>query len=607
MENVINVFTWIIRLSAYAAVSIAVIAIVQFAGRRRLPARWLYALWLILLFRMVLPFGPESRLSLWNFLPQAIFEESLVSPHEIPAITLNGGETAADASNLTRGGGASKESASPSSKSYAISPLAALSIVWLAGTLVMIAVVAVNNFRLWRSVRKLRQATDQSLLELFEDCKQLMRVRTVVGLVITDQVKSPALFGCLRPRVLLPADIAGQVPREELRFIFLHELAHFKQGDIWTGWIVALLQSLHWFNPLLWWAFARMRADRELACDALALSRVQGEDGERYGGALIGLLERFHHSRRLPVVAGILENKAQLKRRLAMITGFKRSTRREIIAAAALFAVLSITLLTNPKTLLSQSDEQSTAGTPAPVRIGDNIMLASRTHMVEPVYPEAAKSSGISGTIELEVTTDEEGTVVNIDVLSGPGMLRTAAIDAVRKWRYRPTLLYGVPTPTAFFVRIAFLPDGTVDTASKPEYSQAMIITIPNDPFDTQERDIGISNLPPVLTYKNQRYFTIVSDISAPNVTIDKPRLREIANAGWPADDITYISRPSRGIGARIFINKDGDIDGIVWLSTKIPELEKELLNLQVQSPASRNGVAIPSWITIQFDAPDFA
>ena len=84
----------------------------------------------------------------------------------------------------------------------------------------MIGVVAVNNFRLWRSARKLRQVTDQSLLELFEDCKQLIRVSAVVGLVITDRVKSPSLFGCFRPRVLLPVDLVGQTSREELRFIF---------------------------------------------------------------------------------------------------------------------------------------------------------------------------------------------------------------------------------------------------------------------------------------------------------------------------------------------------------------------------------------------------
>jgi TonB family protein len=586
MDNVftqlMDVFNWIIRSSAYAAAAVAVIALAQFALRRRLPARWIYALWLILLIRMVLPFGVESSLSLWNFLPGTIAENGFVSSHEVLTITSDGG---GDAS------GDSPKSASPDFERRALSGLdtrAALALIWLAGTLVMIAVIAVNNFRLWRSVRKLRHATDQSILELFEDCKQSMRVRTVVGLAITCQVKSPSLFGCIRPRVLLPDGLTGQIPREELRFIFLHELAHLKQGDIWTGWIVAFLQSLHWFNPLVWWAFARMRADREVSCDALALSRARNVDNEIYGGALIGMLERFQHSRRLPVVAGILENKAQLKRRLVMITNFRHSTRGEIIAAAALFAVLSIALLTTPRTLISQSNEadfdlkamtmaqqfasfgvapdgrstefsilmvdgqaftgitsetlrksipdgnishvpalwlihnlettgngvvgdswvrQLTDGAkieamreradmmklnhemqtsvdgeeraalirqmaetgtekarqraeasayPDAVRVGGAVMQSRLVYMVHPDYPNDARPERVSGQVALEIVIDEEGSVVEIQVISGHNSLQQAAIDAVKQWKYSPTLMNGNPIPVRAEVRITF-------------------------------------------------------------------------------------------------------------------------------------------------------
>jgi beta-lactamase regulating signal transducer with metallopeptidase domain len=59
---------------------------------------------------------------------------------------------------------------------------------------------------------------------------------------------------------------------EELRFVFLHELAHVRRRDILMSWLMALLQVVHWFNPLVWFAFSRWRADRELACDALKRS-----------------------------------------------------------------------------------------------------------------------------------------------------------------------------------------------------------------------------------------------------------------------------------------------------------------------------------------------
>jgi len=53
----------------------------------------------------------------------------------------------------------------------------------------------------------------------------------------------------------------------------LHELAHLKRWDLPLGCLVSLLQVLHWFNPILWYGFRRMRADREQACDAMALNR----------------------------------------------------------------------------------------------------------------------------------------------------------------------------------------------------------------------------------------------------------------------------------------------------------------------------------------------
>jgi Tol biopolymer transport system component len=113
---------------------------------------------------------------------------------------------------------------------------------------------------------------------------------------------------------------------EEMRYVFLHELAHLKRRDIYLGWLTSLLQILHWFNPLVWLAFHRMRTDRELACDALVLTQTGQERSHEYGGAIVGLLRRFSRSRRLPAMAGIVENRSQLRRRIAMITRFKKNS-----------------------------------------------------------------------------------------------------------------------------------------------------------------------------------------------------------------------------------------------------------------------------------------
>src|SRR5258705_7189729 len=81
----------------------------------------------------------------------------------------------------------------------------------------------------------------------------------------------------------LPLGISERFSARELHHIFLHELAHIKRFDLEVNWLAAILQLVHWFNPVLWFAFARMRADREVATDALALSRAEQTENAPYG------------------------------------------------------------------------------------------------------------------------------------------------------------------------------------------------------------------------------------------------------------------------------------------------------------------------------------
>jgi hypothetical protein len=189
--------------------------------------------------------------------------------------------------------------------------------------------------------------TDQKILDLLEDCKSEMGIRTILGVVITDKVKSPALFGFVRPRLLLPAGIIETLSLKELRYVFLHELAHLKRHDIYLGYLSSLLQSLHWFNPLIWLAFYRIRNDRELACDALVLAQTHSSESKDYGRTIVSLLERFSRPRHLPAMAGILETKSQLKRRIKMIAKFKKTSRPRWAGAILLLAVLACVVLTN--------------------------------------------------------------------------------------------------------------------------------------------------------------------------------------------------------------------------------------------------------------------
>jgi protein TonB len=77
-----------------------------------------------------------------------------------------------------------------------------------------------------------------------------------------------------------------------------------------------------------------------------------------------------------------------------------------------------------------------------------------------PVYPQIAKEAHISGTVVIQATISKTGTILNPHAVSGPTMLQSYAIDAVKRWRYRPYVLDGAPVEVQTTVSVTFAPAG---------------------------------------------------------------------------------------------------------------------------------------------------
>jgi beta-lactamase regulating signal transducer with metallopeptidase domain/Tol biopolymer transport system component len=349
-------FQWLWQTTVIASLVICLILAAQKSLGGRLGPRWSHALWLVLLIRMVIPWAPPSRISLLNLLPSSVRQAQLPPMANLTEPSEDFHSAAVSATSKATTGQAATPTQSvqkarpprPQTLAKAERPpepalltlRQALPLLWLAGATLIGAYLFVSNFVLWRIVKRDRPLVNQSTLELFEECKVRMGVQTLVAAVPSDRIESPALFGFIRPRLLLPRQMLDTASREEMRYVFLHELAHLKRHDIYLGWIASLLQVLHWFNPLVWFAFHQMRSDRELACDALVLARTGQQESQEYGRAIVALLRRFSRSRPLPAMAGILESKSQLKRRIAMIARFKNNSYRWSPLAVALIAML---------------------------------------------------------------------------------------------------------------------------------------------------------------------------------------------------------------------------------------------------------------------------
>ncbi|MDB5304622.1 MAG: peptidase, partial [Phycisphaerales bacterium] len=183
----------------------------------------------------------------------------------------------------------------------------------------------------------LPEVRDPEIIRAVGQCATLLRLRRSPIVLEAPVGTGPALAGVLRPRLLLPAAALRGLGRNELRLVVLHELVHLRRGDLALNWLLAVLHAVHWFNPLVWFTFARLRGDRELACDELVLSTSpparRGDDCRDYGRAILKLLKPPSAGALPGLTVGVLERggwarKAQLRRRITMIARFDRPAGR---------------------------------------------------------------------------------------------------------------------------------------------------------------------------------------------------------------------------------------------------------------------------------------
>jgi protein TonB len=84
------------------------------------------------------------------------------------------------------------------------------------------------------------------------------------------------------------------------------------------------------------------------------------------------------------------------------------------------------------------------------------VAQANLIRQVTPVYPPIAKTAHISGTVLLHAIIGKDGTVQDLQYVSGPPLLMKSAMDAVRQWRYKPTLLNGEPVDVDTTISVVF-------------------------------------------------------------------------------------------------------------------------------------------------------
>jgi periplasmic protein TonB len=93
---------------------------------------------------------------------------------------------------------------------------------------------------------------------------------------------------------------------------------------------------------------------------------------------------------------------------------------------------------------------------PPRIRVGGQVAAANLIRQVQPVYPAIAKTAHISGTVVLHAVISKDGSIQELTYISGPPLLMKNAMDAVRQWRYKPTLLNGEPVDVDTTISVVF-------------------------------------------------------------------------------------------------------------------------------------------------------
>lgn len=230
-------------------------------------------------------------------------------------------------------GQAVQPAAAPVSPS--ITPLQLIFLLWLLGCLVSLGARLFTHARFMRTLRRWgKPVEDAGCLALFDAAKREVGVAANVGLCLFPFTATPMLVGFVRPRILLQ-DVSYSP--EQLRWVFHHELAHYKRRDLWLKLLSLVVLSVQWFNPVAYLLAKKLNDQCEIACDADVTRFADLDTRQVYSETILSVV-RKQSGVRSALSTSFNGSLRGLKRRLAAIMDM-RGKRFGLVAVCAVLAL----------------------------------------------------------------------------------------------------------------------------------------------------------------------------------------------------------------------------------------------------------------------------
>lgn len=328
-----ELFSTILGMSTAASIVILVVLLVRLALRKA-PRVFSYALWAVVLFRLLCPIVLESPLGL---IPSAqIVSVSEKWDIENQIVQVQTGIQAVD-------GQVNDFFAQHPYQSNAALPTQVDS----EGNEVAPPLQQLGDGSDWRFIPTVVWLTGMTALLVYSGISLLQLRRRLVGAApledengvwLADHIETPFVLGLFRPKIYLPSALADR----ELDYVLLHERTHIRRLDHLFRALAWLVLALHWFNPLVWLAFHLAGKDMEMSCDEAVLRRMGRDIRADYSSSLL----RLSVGKRLPV-GPLAFGDGDPQSRIKNVLNYKKPTFWVIVVALIAVLLTGVALATN--------------------------------------------------------------------------------------------------------------------------------------------------------------------------------------------------------------------------------------------------------------------
>ena len=336
--------------------------------RRQLTSRMRYHLWFLLLTLLAVPFLPIR------------FETFRETLSRAAARLLPSAETAFSASGALKPLHSPGVSAAAWMEDFTLSVSrqtpSALSVflllLWICGMLAMALFLLRSRLHLRALKRSALPLQNENVKSMYARCLRELGIKKDIPVCSTAWLRSPVLTGLFHPCIYLPIRLISEAEQSgsaDLRYILLHELAHYRHRDTLVNELMNLAGIFYWFHPFVWLALREMRDDREMACDASVLDLL-GEDAcEDYGDTLIRFAGTFSTAP-FPFSSALSGSMRQLRRRIANIASYEKTSPARRLRGAAVFLLIAALLVPLAPALSTHAFEEDHYSWPAAENAG---------------------------------------------------------------------------------------------------------------------------------------------------------------------------------------------------------------------------------------------